>query len=433
MHKDFAKEFIEFVDLSPSPFHVVNTCKKLLKKEGYEELNLKDKWNLKEEKGYFVTKNNSSLIAFYINSNDIKKGFKIIGSHTDFPSIKIKPKPEIIGEKTYLKFNTEIYGGPILNTWLDRPLSIAGRVFTKSNDVFNPDEYLIDFKRPIAIIPNLAIHVNPKVNQGIELNKQKDMLPLLSMVDDTFNKDNFLIKLTSTNINVVEENILDFELYLYDNSKGSLVGLNEEFVSCRNLDNLAMVHSSLMALLDSNNQVSNKAVNMIAAFDNEEIGSQTKQGADSMFLRTVMNRVAISLNKNQEEFIRGLYNSFMISADGAHALHPNRLQDHDPTNKPILNNGPVIKISANQRYTSDAHSISVYKSICENNDIPYQKFVNPSDKRGGSTIGPISSSFVDISSIDLGIPMLAMHSIRELTGTKDLYLTYKSFVEFFNL
>jgi len=428
---EYAQELIDFIYKSPSPFHAVESIKEKLIESNFKELYNKDKWEIEKGGKYFVTKNDSALVAFVVGTGDIEvDGFRLIGAHTDAPTFRIKPRPEIISEGKYLKLNTEVYGGPILNTWLDRPLAIAGRVSLKSENLLYPDNMLINISNPVLIIPNVAIHMNKNVNEGIELNKQKDMLPLLSTINQEFEKDNFLMKLLGKELNVDYNNIVDFDLFLYEYEKGSIIGLNNEFISCGRLDDLAMVHAGIEAL---SNSKPTKSTNVMVCFDNEEVGSSTKQGAGSPMLRTILERVAIGLGKDREELYRSLYSSFIISADMAHALHPNSPEKHDPVNKPVINMGPVIKINANQAYTTDSDSNTVYEMICKKAEVPVQKFVNRSDVRGGSTIGPISSSQLDIRSIDIGNPMLAMHSIRELGGVLDHYYITKSFEEFFKL
>lgn len=429
--QNFAKNLIGFIDESPSSFHATKNVEKILIKAGFKRLNPEDKWDLEKERKYYTIKNNSAVVAFIVGKGEVEKdGFKLIGAHTDSPSFRIKPSPEMTVENKYLKLNTEVYGGPILNTWFDRPLSIAGRVNLKSDNPLKPKELLIDMEKPITIIPNLAIHMNRKVNDGVKLNQQTETLPLISTINDEFEKDDFLIKLIAEQLDVNVDDVLDFELFLYEVEKGSLIGLNEEFISIGKLDDLAMVHAGLNGLIDSN---VSKATNVLVCFDNEEVGSRTKQGAASPMLRTVLERVTLSLGKNKEDYYRALSKSFLISADQAHALHPNYTEKQDPTNKPIINGGPAIKIAANQAYTTDSFSSSVYEGICKSINVPVQKFVNRSDERGGSTIGPISSSQLDIPSIDIGNPILGMHSIRELGGVFDHYYTYKTFKEFYRL
>ena len=429
--KQFAYNLIDFIDNSPSQFHATNEVKKSLDNNGFKELTFSDKWNLEKSGKYYVIKNGSAIVAFVIGNGNIEEdGFKLVGAHTDSPTFRIKPNPEIISEKSYLKLNTEVYGGPILSTWFDRPLSIAGRVAIKTDNTLKPKEVLVDLKKPIVIIPSLAIHMNRKVNEGVNINPQTDTLPILTVIGEEFKKDKYLINIVAENIGIDADDIMELDLFLYNTEKGSLIGANEEFISIGKLDNLAMVHAGLNGIIDSK---VGKATNVLACFDNEEVGSRTKQGAASPMLRTILERIAISLGKNKEDFYRSLSNSFIISADQAHALHPNYPDKNDPTNKPIINKGTAIKISANQAYTSDSMSIAVYESICKSENIPVQKFVNRSDEKGGSTIGPISSAQLDISSVDIGNPILGMHSIKELGGVKDHYGVYKSFKKFYEI
>lgn len=431
MEKDFAKELIKFIDNSPSSFHATKNVADYLDRQGFERISLKDSWSLQQGGKYYTVKNSSALVAFIVGQGPIEEyGYGIIGAHTDSPTFRIKPKSEIVDKDGFLRLNTEVYGGPLLNTWLDRPLSIAGRVSALSDDLLNPKEYLIDFKEPIVTIPNLAIHMNREANTGFSLNAQSHTLPLVTMVNKEFEKDGFLLSLIAERLGIEVRNILDFELFLYGREKGCLVGLKEEFISVGKLDDLAMVHAGVEALIRS--QESNKT-NIFVAFDNEEVGSETKQGAASPMLKDVLKRISISLDKTEEEFLIALENSFLISADQAHSIHPSYSEKADPTNYPIINKGPAIKIAANQAYTTDSNSAAVYEAICRKANIPVQKFTNRSDARGGSTIGPISSTQLDINSVDIGNPVLAMHSIRELGGVLDHFYVYKSFKEFYNI
>jgi aspartyl aminopeptidase len=427
----FAEKLIDFIDASHSSFHATKNVEEILIKEGFEKIELKDKWKLKKEGRYYVTKNSSAIIGFIIGKGEIEDdGFRIVGAHTDSPTFRIKPDPEITVAGKYLKLNTEVYGGPILSTWFDRPLSMAGRVSVKTQNPLKPKEVLIDMEKPIMIIPNLAIHMNRKVNEGVKINPQIDTLPLLSTINDKFEKENFIMELIAENIGIKTEDILDFELYLYSVEKGALIGLNEEFISIGRLDDLAMVHAGLYGLVDS--KIGN-ATNILVCFDNEEVGSTTKQGAASPMLRSILERIAIAMGKDKEGYYRGLSNSFLISSDMAHSIHPNYMGKQDLTNRPVINGGPVIKIAASQSYTSDSSSSAVYEGICKSINVPVQKFVNRSDERGGSTIGPISSTQLDVPSVDIGNPILGMHSVRELGGVFDHYYAYKSFREFYSI
>ncbi|MEG0843174.1 MAG: M18 family aminopeptidase [Romboutsia sp.] len=430
-NKEFAKNLIDFIYDSPTSFHAVDSSKKVLESNGFKELKLNKKWDLEVSGKYYITKNSSAIVAFVVNSENVDKdGFRIIGSHSDSPTFRIKPKAEMTVENTYLKLNTECYGGPILSTWLDRPLGIAGRVVLKGENILRPEEKIVNLGKPICIIPNIAIHMNRSINDGYAFNKQKDMLPLVGLLNENLEKDNFMLREIAKKLDVTIEEIIDFDLFLYEFEKGSIIGPNEEFISTGRLDNLSMAHASLHGLIDASGT---KGINVVAVFDNEEVGSSTKQGADSNMLLNILERICISLGKDREGFFTSIYSSFMISADLAHAIHPNVVEKHDPTNKPVMGKGPVIKINANQSYTSDAYSISIYKNICKAANVNYQEFVNRSDERGGSTIGPISSTHLDIDSVDVGSPILAMHSIRELGNVDDHYSIYKTFNKFYEI
>ncbi|KYH29153.1 MULTISPECIES: M18 family aminopeptidase [Clostridium] len=428
---EFAKELIDFIYESPTAFHAVENVKNTLEQNGFKQLKEEEKWKLEKGKKYFMIKNHSALIAFTVGNEKIEEnGFRIIGAHTDSPSFRVKPNPEMTSENSYIKLNTEVYGGPILNTWFDRPLSLAGRVIIKGKNILNPKVKLLNIKKPVMIIPNLAIHMNRKVNEGIELNKQVDTLPILGLINEKFEKDNYLAKVIADELKVDYKDILDFDLFLYEYEKGSIIGINNEFISSSRLDDLEAVHGGVHALINAENPVS---TNVLVCFDNEEVGSATKQGADSEMLSNVLERIVLSLDGNRDDFFRVLAKSFMISADAAHAVHPNKGQKSDPTNRPFINKGPAVKIAASQSYTSDSYSTSIFVSLCEKAGVPVQKFVNRSDERGGSTIGPISSTHINIPSVDIGTPMLAMHSIRELCGVMDHYYVARVFKKFYEL
>lgn len=424
-----AQELIDFIYESPTAFHAVENVKKQLLENGFKELKEEDKWHIKNKGKYFVTKNNSALIAFVVGKGEATNdGFKILGAHTDSPCFRVKPNCEMISEDAYFKINTEVYGGPIVNTWLDRPLAIAGRVILKGKNILFPEERLVNINKPIMIIPNLAIHMNREVNKGVELNRQIDTLPLVSLINDQFEKDNYLLKVIAKELGIDYDEILDFDLFLYEYEKGSIIGLNEEFISSGRLDDLEAVHAGLKAIISA--EVS-EATNVLVCFDNEEVGSSTKQGADSEMLSNVLERIVLAQEGNREDYFRALAKSFIISCDAAHAVHPNKGEKCDPTNRPLINKGPAIKIAASQSYTSDGNSSAVFECICKKAGVPVQKFVNRSDERGGSTIGPISSTHINIRSVDIGIPMLAMHSVREFCGVMDHYYSIKCFEEFY--
>lgn len=425
-----AIELIDFINKSKTAYQSAYEIKGILDAEGYIQIKEEDKWALKKGGKYYIIKNDSAVIAFEIGSGDIEKdGFRLIGAHTDSPGFRIKPNPEMLAEDRYLKLNTEVYGGPILSTWFDRPLSIAGRVTLKGENSFKPVVKLLDLNKPILIIPNLAIHMNRDINDGYSFNKQKDTLPLVTIIEDKLEKDGYLVNIISENLKVNPSDILDFDLFLYEYAEGMVIGPKDEFISSGRLDDLWMVFAGLKALINSNEITATK---VLVALDNEEIGSLTSQGANSSILENILERITIGLKKQREDFKRALSNSIMISADLAHAVHPNYPEKCDPTNKPILGGGPVLKIAAGGSYSTDSYASAVFKSICERAQVPYQVFVNRSDLRGGTTIGPITASKLNIPVIDMGAPLLSMHSIRELATVKDNEYTIKVFTEFFN-
>lgn len=429
--KKFAENMLDFIYESPTQFNAVAVSAETLEKNGFEKLNPKENWKLEVGKKYYTTKNSSALVAFKVNSDEVEKeGFRIIGSHTDSPGFRIKPNAEMESCGAYLKLNTEGYGGMILSTWLDRPLAMAGRVFLRGENPFKPVEKIVNINKPVCIIPNLAIHMNRSINDGYKYNKQTDMLPLVGLINEQLEKDNYMVKLLASELDVEVEEIIDFDIFLYEYEKGCFTGANGEFISTGRLDNLSMYYSSVEALLDSD---SKSGISIAVGFDNEEVGSSTKQGADSNMLLNILERICISLGKDRQQFFEAIENSFIISSDLAHAVHPNVNGMADPTNRPVMGKGPVIKVHAGQAYTSDGYSISVYKEICRECGVEYQEFVNKSDQRGGSTIGPISSTHIDIPSVDIGAPILSMHSIRELGCSEDFYNTYKTFVKFYEI
>lgn len=424
-----ANNLIEFIDNSPTMFHTTSALIDKLEYNGFIHLPLDGKWNLKQDGKYYVTSNDSALIAFVINTNTPEEdGFRMIGAHTDAPGFRLKPTPEIQKEN-YLILNTEVYGGPILSTWFDRPLSIAGRVSYSGDHILKPEHTLIDFKEPVAIIPNLAIHMNREVNTGVSFNKQKDTLPVLKTIDGQLDKD-YIKSIVCKQSGLSIDQVIDADLFLYPTEKGSLVGMDKEFISAARLDDLAMVYAGIEALLEAKHK---SGINMMICFDNEEIGSRTKQGADSPFLSSTLERIMLAMNKDREDLYRAIAKSFLISADMAHAYHPNYPEKQDPTNKVLPGNGPAIKVNANQSYTTDSDSAVVFADICNKAKVPYQTFVNRSDERGGSTIGPVSVAHIAVRSLDIGAPMLSMHSCRELMAVKDVEYTLDAFKAFYEI
>lgn len=428
--KGFAREIIEFIDDSPSPYHAVQNSSSILEENGFTKLEPTDKWELKLGGRYYIKKTNSTVIAFTIpNTLNLKKGIKIFAAHTDSPSIRIKPNPEML-TNNMLRLNTEVYGGPILSTWFDRPLAIAGRLITRTNDAFKPKTNCIKLNDLVLVIPNLCIHQNRDVNNGHKIDKQLEVLPILTVIKDKLETKNFLLKSIANKLKIDLEDILDFDLMLYPLEKGSLVGLNEEMISCTKLDNLLSVYAGLIGIVESKND--SEKINVFVAFDNEEIGSSTKQGADSNYLSNILERIMYSLGYEREDFLQILSSSFMLSADSGHVAHPSFLNKADLTNQCKMNEGVAIKLSVNQRYTSDGYSMAVIKEIVRGKDIKLQYFVNNSNEIGGSTIGPLSARHLDIDSLDIGVPILSMHSVRELCGIKDVFYLKELAKEYFD-
>lgn len=412
-------EFFKFIDNTPNAFCCVKNIENILKENGFEELFEEDTWdNLNKEGKFFVSRNDSSIIAFKLTNNPIL-GFNITASHTDSPGFNIKTNPEMF-ENGYLKLNTEGYGGMINYSWLDRPLSIAGRVITKKGNDYK--KQIINFDEDLLVIPSQAIHINREVNTKNELNLQVDMLPIISLSKEKSIND--LISELLIQKGESFDKICDYDLYIYNRDVAKYIGINKEFILSPRLDDLGSLFPALNSFIDSNKT---NNINVFCAFNNEEIGSLTSQGADSTFLIDTLTRISNSLNI---KLLPALSNSLIISADNAHAIHPNAASKSDPTNKVKLNEGIVIKHHTN--YTTDSISSSLFKGICENANVPYQDFACKSDIRCGSTLGGISQSHVSIDSVDIGIPQLAMHSSNELIGSKDILYMYKALLEFYN-
>lgn len=402
------QELLEFIRKSPSCFHVVENIRRELLKAGFCQLNEKDEWNLLRGRDYFVTRNGSSVIAFRIPEKDFL-GFHMTASHSDSPAFRIKESPEIHVEGQYVKLNTEKYGGMIMETWFDRPLSAAGRIIIEETGKIR--ERLVNLDRDLFIIPNLAIHMTK--GEAAQRNPQKDLLPFLGCTQE---KQAFL-KLLARETGVKKEQILSYDLFLYQRTAGTVLGLNKELVASAKLDDLECVFASLKAFLQ---EKSADYMNMCCIFDNEEVGSSTKQGAGSTFGADILKRIMAGLGKTQEDYFRAVANSFLISADNAHAVHPNMAEKTDPSNRPYLNQGLVLKYHASQKYTTDARSAALVKYLCKKEKIPYQVFFNRSDLPGGSTLGNIFMGQVSMQAADIGLPQLAMHSAYETAGTKDL-------------
>ena len=426
-----AEALMKFIDKSPSVYHAIKNAGEFLEAKDFIHLKREDSFELKPQGRYFVTNNGSALIAWQMpKSGNAENGFRIVGSHSDSPTFRIKPNPEIKVNNHYLKLNTEGYGGVILSTWFDRPLSAAGRVIIKTDDLLKPEVKLINFDKNLLTIPSLAIHMNREINDGYKFNKQKDTLPLIALINEKLEEKGFLMNLIAEEAGVTVDKILDFDLYLYDRQPGCFIGANNEFFSVGRIDNLGMACASIDALGDA---LPSNFVQVAAIFDNEEVGSRTAQGAGSPFLHDTLQRIIVSTSKGNafEELQKALAKSFLISADQAHALHPNYTEKNDITNFPLINKGPAIKVAASMSYTTDGISAAIFRDICARAKVPCQNFVNRSDMAGGSTIGPISVSNLNIKSVDIGNPILGMHSVRELGGTEDQEYITKTFAEFY--
>lgn len=428
------KRLLSFLDASPVNFLAVKNLTEELQQHGYRRIDTTEALGtVKAGDKFFVTKNDSSIYAFQIGRKALAEtGFHMICAHCDSPTFRIKPHAEIDCEGGIVKLNTEVYGGPIISTWFDRPLTLAGRVIVKSKDVMNPTTLLLHVKRPLLQISNLAIHFNRQVNDGVKLSRQKDVLPILGIINDELEKGNLLMNIILEELNkqqtVAREDILDFDLYLADATPACTFGAHNELISSGRLDDLSMCFAGLEALLASQ---PTDTTQVLAIFDNEETGSQTKQGAGSPFLSYMLKRIALAQGGTEEAYYQAVERAFMISADNAHAWHPNYSEKYDPTNHPMLGGGPVIKFNAAQKYASDAYSASVFAGLCKKAGVPCQRFVNHSDVAGGSTLGNILASSIPLRGVDMGNAILAMHSCRETGSTADHEFCVKVFTQFY--
>ena len=417
---------IEFVEeLEKNGFHRINPQEPLGKVEAGDK--------------FFVTKNDSSIYAFQIGKKSLADGgFHMICAHCDSPTFRIKPNAEMLCEGGIVKLNTEVYGGPIMSTWFDRPLTLAGRVIVKGENAMNPQTLLLHIQRPLLQISNLAIHFNRQVNDGVKLSKQKDVLPILGIINDELEKGNLLMNVITGELNIKKEDILDFDLYLADATPACTFGVHNEFISSGRLDDLSMCWAGVEAMIaadatSSSDTSAFETTRVLAIFDNEETGSQTKQGAGSPFLSYMLQRIALAQSGTEEAYYQAVERAFMISADNAHAWHPNYSEKFDPTNHPMLGGGPVIKFNAAQKYASDAVSAAIFASICDAAGVPCQRFVNHSDVAGGSTLGNILASSIPLKGVDMGNAILAMHSCRETGSVIDHEYCVKAFTKFYQL
>lgn len=409
MNQQINQELFSFIESSPTAFHAVDTMKQMLEAEGYELLLESSSWKLKEGGKYYVIRNGTSLIAFRVPEKTFC-GFQIMAGHSDSPTFRIKEHPEMEAEGAYIRLNVEKYGGMLCAPWFDRPLSVAGRLIVKTEKGI--ESKLVSVDRDLVMIPSLAIHMNRKANEEQKYNVQKELLPLYGMADA---KGSFM-ELVAEAAGVQKENILGNDLFLYNRVKGAVWGADEEFISIGRLDDLQCVFGSLKGFLAAEDGA---GIPVHCVFDNEEVGSSTRQGAASTFLYDTLVRISESLGLTPAQYRQKLASSFMVSADNAHAVHPNYAEKACPTNRPVLNGGIVIKYSANQKYTTDGVSAAIFRILCERAGVPYQVFLNRSDLQGGATLGNLSANQVAVNCVDIGLPQLAMHSPYETAGADD--------------
>ncbi len=424
MHNTPSQGLLDFLKRSPSPFHATQSMAEALQAAGYQALDERETWQLQPQGRYYVTRNDSSIIAIKLGQHDpVQHGIRMVGAHTDSPCLKVKPQPEL-SRHGYWQLGVEVYGGVLLSPWFDRDLSLAGRVTFKHNEQLQ--SRLIDFKHAIASIPSLAIHLNREANSGWAINAQTELPPVLAQLQGESKKDfrALLADQLQREHAISDACVLDYELCFYDSQPAALIGLNQDFIASARLDNLLSCYSGLQALLNSNDQHSQ----VLVCTDHEEVGSNSACGADGPFLEQVLRRVLNS----EEDFVRCIQHSLLISADNAHGIHPNYADKHDANHGPLLNHGPVIKVNANQRYATTSETSSFFKLLCQQADIPVQSFVTRSDLGCGSTIGPITASQLGVQTIDIGVPTFAMHSIRELAGSKDLGYLLSVLQTFYN-
>ena len=421
MYYEITEQLLEFIRKSPVSFQATEEMEQRFRKAGYQKLSEKEYWNLKAGGKYVVTRNHSALIAFSIPEKNSMR-FHIMASHSDSPAFKIKENPEMQVEHAYTKLNVEGYGGMLMAPWADRPLSVAGRVMVSGKN--GPEERLVNIDRDLLMIPSLAIHMNREANKGVAYNPQKDMLPLMGCGSEKAD----LMEILAEKLKKKKEDILTHDLFLYNRMPGTIWGADREFVSSPRLDDLQCAFASMEGMLRGRKE---NCIAVHCVLDNEEVGSGTKQGAASTFLKDTLRRINDSLGRTYEEYLMTLADSFMISADNAHALHPNYTEKADPVNHPVINGGIVIKYNANQKYCTDAVSAAVFKDICKRTEVPCQTFVNRSDIPGGSTLGNISNTQVAVNTVDIGLPQLAMHSPYETAGTEDTWSLIKAATVFF--
>lgn len=418
--QEVSESLIHFISKSPSVFHAVRGIKAALLYSGFTEIREEDSWHIEKGGKYVVTRNGSALIAFTV-PEDGGHSFKIVASHADSPTFKIKENPEM-KDGPYVRLNVEGYGGMIMSTWLDRPLSVAGRLYVRENG--HLAQKLVAVDGTMLVIPSVAIHMNRSVNQGKEWNIQKDLLPLYGL---SSGKTSFMDVIAAA-AKVKTEDILSHDLYLYSRVPGTVWGEEKEFLSSPKLDDLQCAFATFRGYTIGKKE---EAISVYALFDNEETGSQSAAGAGSTFLHNVLTRLSLSLGYSLDETMAMMARSFMVSADNAHSIHPNHPEYADPTNRPVINGGIVIKYNAQNHYATNAYSAAYFKNLCVGVNIPTQTFTNRSDLAGGSTLGNISNTKVAMPTVDIGLPQLAMHSSYEIAGTLDTAYLVNAMIEFF--
>ncbi len=428
---DNVTKLMNILESGITPFHAVDACVLQLKEAGFEELAYEKKWELSPGKRYYVPHHGSALFAFTVGA-EYKKGqmVRMAAAHTDYPTLRLKPSPDF-ATKGYAQLNIEVYGGPILNTWLDRPLGVAGRVSVKNpKNAFAPKLMYFDSQSAILTIPNLAIHMNRDVNRGVELNPQSDLIPLVGLCDGKDADAKFFMTYLAKQLSVKEEDILDFELNVYCTEKPELIGVEKDLLSSPRIDNLSSCEALVLALMNTDRK---EGINLIQLADHEEVGSTSKQGAASILLHDMTRRILRSLGNSEDEIDASMYEAMLVSADVAHAVHPNNVGKADPLVQPILGKGLCIKQAAAQSYATDAETIAIFAGLCEQAKVPYQRFVNRADMRGGSTLGAIASALTPVKTLDIGIPILAMHSARELMAARDMDSLVNAMEAYFSL
>lgn len=424
------QRLFEMLRAGVTPFMCVEECERRLGEAGFEKISYEDSWSLVPGGKYMVNHHGTTLFAFTVGKEWKQKDMlRMAAAHTDYPCLRIKPNADF-QTNGYAQLNVEVYGGAILNTWLDRPLGVAGRVALRSDNPFKANMVLYRCQKPIMTIPNLAIHMNREVNNGVELNKQVDMMPVLDMIPDEMKETKYFMAFLAKELGVEEKDILDFELSVFLMEEPSYIGVEETLISSPRIDNLSSVSALVSAIVEGQRA---DGINLIALFDHEEIGSGSKQGAASILLHDMTRRILTTLGCNEEEVERTIYGAMLLSVDVAHALHPNKVGKSDITNKPVLGKGLCIKQACSQSYATDAETTAIFCQICDSKEIPYQRFANRSDAVGGGTLGNLVARTFPVKIMDIGVPMLAMHSARELMGAADIESLKDAVTAYFSL